>query len=119
MIQKAQGELKENDDEDSDEESDDDESDYGDTDNENDEPDHMLHDDEDLEAKEIDDDELGFVEKKKTKVASEEDMEETKDDYNLDKKEDNDENVYESENEFDDCVSSFSYSHPNTLYSLI
>jgi len=59
----------------------------------------VLNDDEDLEAKDLDDDELGFVEKKRTNFASEEEMEETKDDANINKKEDKEVNPYESDNE--------------------
>ena len=78
MLAKAQGELKDNDEDESSESDSDDSEPYGDSDNEKEESDDDLIEDTNIDSKSVDDDDLGFVDKK-PRAASAEDMEETKD----------------------------------------
>ena len=111
MLTKAQGELKDNDEDESSDSDSEDSEPYGESDNEKEEgnqSDDDLIEDENNDSKSVDDDDLGFVDKKPG-AASTEYMEETKDQPNLksNKKKNNDEHVFgDSDNdEFDDMVS--------------
>ena len=108
MLAKAQGELKDNDEDESSESDSDDSEPYGDSDNEKEESDDDLIEDANIDSKSVDDDDLGFVDKK-PRAASAEDMEETKDqpEPKMHKKKKNDEHVFgDSDNEeYDDMVS--------------